>query len=78
MSELTLKLDALTCPSCFIKIEKAVRKQKGVQGVEVRFNAGKVKIEFLPETVQAEALSQVVEHLGYQVLDKQIRKLGDA
>ncbi|MFL1695552.1 heavy-metal-associated domain-containing protein [Weissella kandleri] len=71
-------MDALTCPSCFIKIEKAVRKQEGAQNVEVRFNAGKVKIEFLPAVVQAEVLSRVVEHLGYQVLDKQVRKVGDA
>lgn len=55
-----------------------MRKQEGAQNVEVRFNAGKVKIEFLPAVVQAEVLSRVVEHLGYQVLDKQVRKVGDA
>lgn len=75
MSKVTMKLDALTCPSCMTKIEGALSKKDGVQNVKVLFNASKVKAEFDDSTVSAEDLANVVTDLGYAVQSSKVKTL---
>ncbi|NLR32535.1 heavy-metal-associated domain-containing protein [Levilactobacillus tujiorum] len=75
MSKVTMKLDALTCPSCMTKIEGALSKKDGVQNVKVLFNASKVKAEFDDSTVSAEDLANVVTDLGYAVQSSKVKAL---
>jgi copper chaperone len=71
MKKVSFKLETLTCPTCVTKIEKAVKKTKGVQAVAVLFNSSKVKIEFDENQVSQQDLVRVVERVGYDVLSEQ-------
>lgn len=67
MEKVTIQLESLTCPSCIQKIESAVRKQQGVEKVNVLFNASKVKAEIDNKETSADKLTRVIENLGYIV-----------
>ncbi len=70
MKKMTFQLETLTCPSCVNKIEKALKKTKGVEDVNVLFTSSKVKIEFDENTVTEDDLSYVITRLGFAVLKK--------
>jgi Copper chaperone len=70
-----LQLDALTCPSCLTKIEGALKAQPGVGAIKVLFNAGKVKAEIDDSQTNADALSDVVTKLGYEVQSVKVKAL---
>jgi len=75
MSKVTMKLDALTCPSCMTKIEGALSKKAGVENVKVLFNASKIKAEFDDSQVTAESLADTVTDLGYVVQSAKVKAL---
>lgn len=64
-----IRLEALTCPTCVNKIEKALIKQKGVSEAKVLFNASKIRVMYDESVVKKQALIDIVEGLGYKVLD---------
>jgi len=72
MKKAVYQLEPLTCPSCIKKIETAVGKTEGVQLVKVLFNSGKVKAEFDASKVAAEQVAQVIEKLGYPVINTKV------
>lgn len=64
-----IRFEDLTCPTCVNKIEKALIKQKGVSEAKVLFNASKIKVMYDESVVEEKALIDIVEGLGYKVLD---------
>jgi copper ion binding protein len=64
----TYQLETLTCPSCVLKIEGAVKKIKGVNEVQTLFNASKVKVTFDESIVDSNKIRTTIENLGYDVL----------
>lgn len=60
-----LRSQELSCPSCVAKIEKALRKVKGVQEAKVHFNTGRIEIEH-DEQAQADELVKAVRAAGYE------------
>ncbi|MBB6217958.1 copper chaperone CopZ [Anaerosolibacter carboniphilus] len=64
----TYQLETLTCPSCTMKIESAVKKIKGVQDVQVLFNASKVKVAFDESANDGSEIRKTIEGLGFDVL----------
>lgn len=62
------QLETLTCPSCIKKIEGVLKKEEGVESVQVLFNSSKVKIQYDEEKVTSEQLKQLIENVGYPVL----------
>ncbi|MBU9723733.1 MULTISPECIES: heavy-metal-associated domain-containing protein [Bacillaceae] len=66
MKIVKLQLEPLSCPSCIQNIEKALKREKGVQGVKVMFHSSKVKVE-VDEGVTPDQLRSVVEGIGYSV-----------
>ncbi|GAB6093055.1 heavy-metal-associated domain-containing protein [Furfurilactobacillus curtus] len=64
--KMVVALDALTCPSCLTKIEKAVGRVTGVETVKVLFNASKVKVT-TDSSVSEASLTEPIERLGYDV-----------
>src|SRR5690554_7230890 len=48
MKKVNIQLETLSCPSCIVKIEGALKNVKGVDkaSVKVRFNASKVVLHF--------------------------------
>ena len=71
----SLQLETLTCPSCMLKIEGAL---KGVEGVEqdtvkVLFNSSKVKLEFDEEKSSIEEIEAAITKMGYDVLKSKVK-----
>ncbi|WP_051285346.1 heavy-metal-associated domain-containing protein [Aequorivita capsosiphonis] len=62
------QLETLTCPSCIQKIEGVLKKEQGVDNVKVLFNSSKVKIAYDEDVVTSERLKELIEKVGYPVL----------
>ena len=69
MSKAVIQLEALSCPSCILKIEGAVKSHDGVdaESVKVLFNASKVKLDFDENIVSLDKITDSIESLGYEV-----------
>jgi copper chaperone CopZ len=75
MQTATIQLETLTCPSCALKIEKAVKALDGVQAesVQVLFNSSKVKLDFDEEKLLVKDIEKAVTALGYEVKKSQVK-----
>lgn len=73
MKKATIQLETLTCPSCQMKIESAVKALEGVdkESVSVLFNSSKVKVNFDDEKLSLESIKSAITSLGYEVLKAQ-------
>ena len=56
------------CASCASTIEKALRKQPGVQAAEVNFGTESAKVAFDAKVTGPGALAKAVEPLGYTLV----------
>lgn len=76
MSKAILQLDTLTCPSCALKIESAVKSLSGVDknSVNVLFNSSKVKLEFDKANLSIDTIAKTISDLGYDVLKSQVKE----
>ncbi|SDO19304.1 heavy-metal-associated domain-containing protein [Alkalicoccus daliensis] len=72
MKKAVYQLEALTCPSCIQKIEKSLRKTKGVDTVKVLFHSSKVRVQFEEEAIEAEEIESNISRLGYPVLSTKV------
>lgn len=75
MSQAEIRLGTLTCPSCALKIESAVKSLDGVDkgSVRVLFNSSRVKLEFDAGKISAEAIGNAITALGYEVKKTQVK-----
>jgi copper chaperone len=75
MKKATLQLETLTCPSCALKIENAVKSVNGVEkeSVKVLFNASKVKFDFDEEKVSVADAEKAIAALGFEVKNSQVK-----
>ncbi len=75
MQKAEIKLETLTCPSCLIKVDKAVKSVKGVnkKSVDVLFNSSKVKLEFDDSLTNLENIKEAINKVGYEVLDASLK-----
>ena len=65
---LTLPVEGMTCASCVARVEKALKKVDGVDGVNVNFATEKVTLTFNEEKADFVKLSEVVEDAGYKLI----------
>jgi copper ion binding protein len=70
MSKRTYQLEGMTCPTCVMKIEKLLKKTKGIEESEVLYNSGRVKVSFDENTVTSEEITAAIEQLGYRVVSE--------
>lgn len=77
MKKATLQLETLTCPSCVLKIEKAVKGLDGVKedSLSVLFNASKVKVDFDEGKLSLEDIEKSITGMGYEVKKAQVKDL---
>ncbi len=61
-----LRSQDLSCPSCIVKIEKALGNMEGVSRAEVKFNSGKIEVDHDPEAVAQAELVEAVRKAGYE------------
>lgn len=68
MKKITMQLEELGCPSCVKKIEAALKKQQGIEGVSILFNSSKAKVEFDEALIESNTIAKIITDLGYEVL----------
>lgn len=75
MQKAVIQLDTLTCPSCALKIEGAVKSLEGINrdSVSVLFNSSKVKVDFDETKVSVNQIGEVITKLGYDVLKTNVK-----
>jgi copper chaperone CopZ len=60
-----LRSKDLSCPSCIVKIEKALKSENGVSDAKVFFNSGRIEIQHNDEVVEPQKLVEIVRSIGY-------------
>ncbi len=65
---LTLPVEGMTCASCVARVEKAIKKVEGVDGVNVNFATETVTLTFDEGKADLTKLSEVVEDAGYKLI----------
>jgi len=77
MQNATIQLETLTCPSCALKIENAVKALNGVEkeSVKVLFNSSKVKFDFDDEKLSVKDAEKAIVALGYEVKKSQVKAI---
>ena len=75
MKKATIQLETLTCPSCTLKVEGAVKKIDGVDNdtIKVLFNSSKVKVDFDEEKATIEEIESAINKVGYEVLSSKVK-----
>lgn len=75
MKKASIQLETLTCPSCALKIEKAMKSLNGVDkdSVNVTFMSSKVKLEFDDEKLKVDEIEKAITSLGYEVKKTQVK-----
>lgn len=61
-----LRSKELTCPSCIVKIEKALKNLDGVEEAKVHFNTGRIEVQHDPQRVNGETLEKAIRAIGYE------------
>ncbi len=69
MKKANIQLETLTCPSCAIKIEGALKALAGVdkESINVSFNSSKVKLSYDEEKVSLDEIKKAITKLGYEI-----------
>lgn len=75
MQKATIQLETLTCPTCALKIESAVKSLSGVEreSVSVMFISSKVKLDFDDEKLSIADIEKAITTLGYEVKKSQVK-----
>ncbi|QGQ47938.1 copper chaperone CopZ [Metabacillus sediminilitoris] len=68
METVTLKVEGMSCNHCVNAIESNVGKLQGVSNVKVNLDNGTVEVSFDSSEVSKEAMIDVIEDQGYDVV----------
>ena len=73
MKKAVIQLETLTCPSCALKIQGALKALPGVgkESIQVLFNSSKVKLDFEEKDLSLEEITKAITPVGYTVLKAQ-------
>jgi len=77
MQKATIQLETLTCPSCMLKIEGAVKSIEGIdkESLNVSFNTSKVKVNFDDEKTSIKDIENAIDKLGYEIIKTTVKPL---
>ncbi|MEW9676705.1 copper chaperone CopZ [Lentibacillus sp. L22] len=64
----TLNVQGMSCGHCNMSVEGAVHKLAGVSAAEVNLEAGSVDVVFDDSSVNVDAMKEVIEEQGYDVV----------
>ncbi len=66
---LTLPVQGMTCASCVLRVETALKKVDGVDEAVVNLATESATVEIEPERVNVDLLKSAVEDAGYKIID---------
>ncbi|MDR0857937.1 MAG: cadmium-translocating P-type ATPase [Oscillospiraceae bacterium] len=70
MQTQTLPIGGMTCAACAARVQKAISKISGTDGVSVNFATEKATFSYDPALVRLAAVKEAVIKAGYKVLEK--------
>ena len=65
LSPVRLQIEGMTCASCVMRVEKALKKVPGVAGAEVNLATETAEVQLRDASASIDALSAAVEKAGY-------------
>ncbi|AEE14078.1 heavy metal translocating P-type ATPase [Thermodesulfobium narugense DSM 14796] len=78
MEKLILKIEGMSCASCAMNVEKALKKVKGVENAVVNLASEKALITFNPKDFSEKDAFEAVEKAGYKALYEKSSKKDDS
>ena len=63
----TLRISGMSCISCQNKIEKALKKTKGIESASVKYETGTAEILFDDEKISLKKIEEIVWNTGYEI-----------
>lgn len=75
MKSATIQLETLTCPSCMLKIEGALKGLEGIdkESTKVSFNTSKAKLDFDEDKISIEDIEAAIKKVGYVVIKSKVK-----
>ena len=64
-----LVIDGMSCASCVLRIEQALRARRGVVTAAVNLATGRARVEYLPAVIPLSEIKAAVIRTGYKVLE---------
>lgn len=68
MTNVTLKVEGMTCGHCKMAVEKALKSLSGVSQAEVNLAAKEVVVSYDAGQVELSAIKAAIEDAGYDVV----------
>ena len=65
MTEVTVKIEGMSCMHCVMRVKKALESLKGVQSSDVQI--GTAKVSFDESAVRKEEIEKAISDAGYKV-----------
>jgi Cu+-exporting ATPase len=66
MKTLSYKISGMSCAACSARIEKALRRTKGIKSANVNLATNSMLVEFEEEVIDSNQIIKVVEDTGYK------------
>ena len=75
MKNATIYLETLTCPSCMLKIEGALKGLNGIEkdSINVSFNSSKAKLDFQEDIISITEIENAITKVGYEVKKSKVK-----
>lgn len=70
LSEKTIPIIRMDCPTCIPVLEREVQRLEGVEGVRGNYMAKNLRVTYDPERVQLADIEAAIERVGYQIAYK--------
>lgn len=72
--EIMLDVEGMTCASCSAAIERNLKKQVGVDKIQVNLATNTASLKYDPSLVKLSELEKVVEKIGYHIKEQEKNK----
>lgn len=75
MKTATIQLETLTCPSCMLKIEGAIKTLDGVDNdsINVSFNSSRARLDFDEDKLSIDEIENAISKVGYEVKKSRVK-----
>lgn len=67
-----IHITGMTCAACATRIEKALRKERGIQSVQVSLALSRATVHYEPREIGIKAIGDKIAKLGYKASDKRL------
>ena len=62
----------MSCAACVRRVEEGLKALPGVKAAAVNFATGKATVEYEPDAVTVDALSETIRDLGYEAVSREM------